>query len=245
MAISPNDRLAYVTNGISGTVSVVNLGTAQGRRDDQGRHRAAGLRADAERQLALCRQPHRRHRVHHRHGLADGGRERRSSGRNPTAIAITNNGDEADTDETVFVTQIFAELDPDFVDPFGVGGEVRDLGKQGWSTPSRRATPIRQSPRSPCLRSPIPASPPAARTSARARTPPTWRPRSSARTRPACDRPGQREQPAGDVPEPAPVGVDSRQPSVSAEHRRPARAAGAIRRERAGARQRRRHRCTD
>ena len=37
----------------------------------------------------------------------------------------------SDADETVFVTQIFAELDPDFVDPFGVGGEMRDLGKRG------------------------------------------------------------------------------------------------------------------
>ena len=52
-------------------------------------------------------------------------------GRNPTAIAITNNGDGDDADETVFVTEIFAELDPDFVDPFGVGGEMRDLGKRG------------------------------------------------------------------------------------------------------------------
>ena len=40
-------------------------------------------------------------------------------------------GTVSDTDETVFVTQIFAELDPDFVDPFGLGGEVRDLGKLG------------------------------------------------------------------------------------------------------------------
>ena len=53
-------------------------------------------------------------------------------GRNPTAIAITNNGDDNDTDETVFVTQIFAELNPDFVDPnFDGNGEARDLGKQG------------------------------------------------------------------------------------------------------------------
>jgi YVTN family beta-propeller protein len=52
-------------------------------------------------------------------------------GRNPTAIAITNNGDDSDADETVFVTQIFAELDPDFHDPFDVGGEMRDLGKRG------------------------------------------------------------------------------------------------------------------
>ena len=52
-------------------------------------------------------------------------------GRNPTAIAITNNGDANDADETVFVTEIFAELDPDFDDPFGLGGETRDLGKRG------------------------------------------------------------------------------------------------------------------
>ena len=53
-------------------------------------------------------------------------------GRNPTAIAITNDGDEDDADETVFVTQIFAELDPDFIDPtFNGNGEARDLGKRG------------------------------------------------------------------------------------------------------------------
>src|SRR4029450_4641768 len=46
-------------------------------------------------------------------------------GRNPTALAITNNGDANDADETVFVTQIFAEL----ID--GGPGEARDLGKQG------------------------------------------------------------------------------------------------------------------
>ena len=39
-------------------------------------------------------------------------------GRNPTAIAITNDGDDDDADETVFVTQIFAELNPDFNDHF-------------------------------------------------------------------------------------------------------------------------------
>ena len=53
-------------------------------------------------------------------------------GRNPTALAITNNGNANDADETVFVTQIFAELNPDFVDPvFNGNGEMRDLGKQG------------------------------------------------------------------------------------------------------------------
>ena len=53
-------------------------------------------------------------------------------GRNPTALAITNDGDGNDADETVFVTQIFAELNPDFIDPtFNGNGEMRDLGKRG------------------------------------------------------------------------------------------------------------------
>ena len=33
MAVHPNDRVAYVTNGISGTVSVVDLVLAQGSGD--------------------------------------------------------------------------------------------------------------------------------------------------------------------------------------------------------------------
>ena len=38
----------------------------------------------------------------------------------------------ATSDDTVFVTQIFAELNPDFKDPtFDGNGEARDLGKQG------------------------------------------------------------------------------------------------------------------
>src|SRR4029450_12046485 len=51
-------------------------------------------------------------------------------GGNPTAIAITDQGPGNLT--TVFVTQIFAELNPDFHDPmFDGNGEARDLGKQG------------------------------------------------------------------------------------------------------------------
>jgi DNA-binding beta-propeller fold protein YncE len=53
-------------------------------------------------------------------------------GRNPTAIAITDRGTRKISDDTVFVTQIFAELNPDFKDPtFDGNGEARDLGKQG------------------------------------------------------------------------------------------------------------------
>src|SRR5262249_12885806 len=46
-------------------------------------------------------------------------------GGNPAAIAITNNGDGVDTDETVFVSQFFAELIP------GGPGEGFDTGKRG------------------------------------------------------------------------------------------------------------------
>src|SRR5262249_50534295 len=52
-------------------------------------------------------------------------------GRNPTAIAITDKGGNI-SDDTVFVTQIFAKLDPNFKDlKFDGNGEGRDLGKLG------------------------------------------------------------------------------------------------------------------
>ena len=86
-------------------------GQGPGRGDDPGRHRAAGLRPDPERKPAVRRQPHAGHGVHHRHAAT-----RKVSGpsrrRNPTALAITNDGDNKDADERVFVTQIFAELIP-------------------------------------------------------------------------------------------------------------------------------------
>ena len=130
VAISPNNRFAYVTNGISGTVSVVHL-----------RHRRVvrTIKVGAEpRGCALTPNGKLLYVANHTEGtvaIIDTASGRLVGkvdvGRNPTAIAITNNGDKSDTDETVFVTQIFAELNPDFVDPFGVGGEVRDLGKRG------------------------------------------------------------------------------------------------------------------
>src|SRR4029450_4784028 len=51
---------------------------------------------------------------------------------NPPATALTDKGTGKISDETVFVTQIFAELDPNFVDPiFNGNGEARDVGKRG------------------------------------------------------------------------------------------------------------------
>ena len=130
VAISPNNRFAYVTNGISGTVSVVHL---------RQRRVVRTIDVGAEpRGCALTPNGTLLYVANHTEGtvaIIDTASRRLVGkvdvGRNPTAIAITNNGDSFDTDETVFVTQIFAELNPDFVDPFGVGGEVRDLGKRG------------------------------------------------------------------------------------------------------------------
>src|SRR5262249_40201873 len=53
-------------------------------------------------------------------------------GGRPLALAITDRGTGNISDDTVFVTEIFAELNPHFVDPvFDGNGEGRDLGKQG------------------------------------------------------------------------------------------------------------------
>jgi YVTN family beta-propeller protein len=134
VAIHPSDQVAYVTNGISGTVSVVNL--AQ-------RRVVATIKGFTEpRGCALTPNGTLLYVANHTEGTVSilftgnplnpipvgavqvGGR--------PTAIAITNDGDADDSDETVFVTEIFAELNPDFKDPkFDGNGENRDLGKRG------------------------------------------------------------------------------------------------------------------
>jgi YVTN family beta-propeller protein len=131
VAVHPNDQVAYVTNGISGTVSVIDL--AQGRVAEE-------VTVGTEpRGCALTPNGNLLYVANHTEGpvsiivtsnplnpILDGAVH---VGRNPTAIAITNDGDGDDTDETVFVTQIFAELNPDFNDPiFNGNGEARDLG---------------------------------------------------------------------------------------------------------------------
>jgi hypothetical protein len=53
-------------------------------------------------------------------------------GGRPWAIAITDAGTNNASADTVFVTDVFAELNPDFSDPvFHGNGEARDQGKQG------------------------------------------------------------------------------------------------------------------
>ena len=134
VAVHPTDRAAYVTNGISGTVSVVDL--VRGRV-------AATLKVGTEpRGCALTPDGSLLYVANHTEGtvsiiltsnplnpVLDGLVQ---VGGNPTAVAITDKGTGNISDDTVFVTQIFAELNPDFKDPkFDGNGEARDLGKRG------------------------------------------------------------------------------------------------------------------
>src|SRR6516225_160803 len=127
VAIHPSDRAAYVTNAISGTISVVNLNQ---------RRVVAELEVGAEpRGCALTPDGSLLYVANHTEGavsIIDTSRPLRpvvladkvQVGGRPWAIAIT--------DDTVFVTDAFAELNPDFSDPiFDGNGEARDLGKQG------------------------------------------------------------------------------------------------------------------
>src|ERR1700752_2507664 len=114
VAIHPTDRAAYVTNGISGTVSVVDLvrgrvaGTIKGFTEPRG--------------CALTPDGSLLYVANHTAGtvsivLVSSGDPRNlildgsvQVGGKPTAIAITDQGPGNIT--TVFVTQIFAELNP-------------------------------------------------------------------------------------------------------------------------------------
>ena len=136
VAIHPSDRAAYVTNGISGTVSVVDL--VRGRV-------AKTIKVGTEpRGCALTSDGSLLYVANHTAGTVSiivipAGNPLNPSlagavqvGGNPTAIAITDRGTGKIADDTVFVTQIFAELNPKFTDPvFDGNGEARDLGKRG------------------------------------------------------------------------------------------------------------------
>jgi YVTN family beta-propeller protein len=146
VAIHPNDQVAYVTNGISATVSVVDLAQRRVVRNVPTGTEPRGCALTPNGTLLYV--------ANHTEGTVSiffTGNPLNpipvgavNVGRNPTALAITNNGDSNDADETVFVTQIFAELNPDFHDPiFNGNGEARDLGKQGVlkSFPAGNASP--------------------------------------------------------------------------------------------------------
>src|SRR6266481_2951238 len=136
VAVHLTDRAAYVTNGITGTVSVVDL--VLGREVTQ-------IPVGTEpRGCALTPDGSLLYVVNHTEGtvpilvipsgnplnpILDG---RVNVGGRPFAVAITDKGTGNISDDTVFVTDAFAELNPDFSDPvFDGNGEARDLGKQG------------------------------------------------------------------------------------------------------------------
>jgi YVTN family beta-propeller protein len=124
VVISPDDREAYVTNAISGTVSVVSL--------QQFRVLETITVGTEPRGCALTPNGAFLYVANHTEGtvsiISTALRKLIKKvfvGRNPTAVAVTNDGDKNDFDERVFVTQIFAELVPNGP------GEGRNLGKQG------------------------------------------------------------------------------------------------------------------
>ena len=127
VAIHPSDRAAYVTNAISGTVSVVNLNQNRVVRTLEGFTEPRGCALTPDGSLLYV--------ANHTEGtvsIIDTSQPLKPIvtpsavpvGTRPWAIAITDN--------TVFVTDALAELNPDFSDPsFDGNGEARDLGKQG------------------------------------------------------------------------------------------------------------------
>src|SRR3990172_2494187 len=133
VAVHPDDEVAYVTSAISGTVSVVDLVVGIVTKEV-----AVGTEP---RGCALTPDGALLYVANHTAGtvsILDTSNPINpitagtvQVGRNPTAIAITNRGGDV-SGETVFVTEIFAELNPDFSDPtFDGNGEARDLGKRG------------------------------------------------------------------------------------------------------------------
>ncbi len=129
VAISPDDSEAYVTNALSGSVSVIAL--------------AGSLRYSVVAEIPVA--PELRgcalsptgaflfivsHTAGNLYVIDTAARTLANAvlplSGNPTAIAVTNNGDDNDLDETVFVTQFFAELIP------GGPGEGFDTGRQGF-----------------------------------------------------------------------------------------------------------------
>ncbi len=127
VSISPDDQEAYVTNGLSGTVSIIALDGPEAFTV------VAEIPVGNEpRGCALTPNGTQLYVANHTDGtvsVIDVASQTVLNtitlGGNPQAIAITNDNDADDTDERVFVTQFFAELIPDGP------GEAFDDGKQG------------------------------------------------------------------------------------------------------------------
>src|SRR6516225_5390027 len=130
----PSNRAAYVTNAISGTVSVVDLNrhTQVAEIPVGTEPRGCALTADGSLlyvanltegtvSIIVTSDP--------LNPISDGAV---TVGGRPWAVAITDKGTGNISDDTVFVTDAFAEVIPNFSDPtFDGNGEARDQGKQG------------------------------------------------------------------------------------------------------------------
>lgn len=135
VAVHPSDQVAYVANAISGTVSVVDLNRRTELAELQvgTEPRGCALTADGsllyvanltEGTVSIIDTSHPLRPVVSANKVQVGGR--------PWAIAIMDKGTGNISDDTVFVTDAFAELNPNFSDPnFDGNGEARDQGKQG------------------------------------------------------------------------------------------------------------------
>lgn len=127
VAMAPSGAVAYVTNTVSGTVSVVAL-------TGEDRYRVIEeIEVGTEpRGCALTPNGTRLVVANHTQGTVSIINTQTAQvvdtvtvGGNPTAIAITNDNDGDDTDETVFVTQFYARIIE------GGPGEAFDTGKEG------------------------------------------------------------------------------------------------------------------
>jgi YVTN family beta-propeller protein len=124
VALSPDDREAYVTNAVSGTVSVIDLLKLRVVAEIPVGTEPRGCAVTPNGTLLLVT-------LHTEGKLVKISPATRtvlevvSLGGNPSAIAITNNGNASDTDETIFVTDFFAKPIP------GGPGEGFDTGREG------------------------------------------------------------------------------------------------------------------
>lgn len=126
VAIAPTEKEAYVTNTASGTVTVIAL------TGDDALTSVADIAVGTEpRGCAITPNGTRLFVANHTAGTlsvidpaARSVVQTITVGGFPQALAITNDGDADDNDETVFVTQFFAEQIP------GGPGETFDTGKQ-------------------------------------------------------------------------------------------------------------------
>jgi YVTN family beta-propeller protein len=131
VALAPDDSTVFVANTASGTVSVIDLDELEVLTEiPVGEEPRALALTPAGSLLFVANHTAESVTVIDTGSLAVT-RTIELSG-NPAALAVTNDGDGDDLDETVFVTQFFAELDP--LGP----GETFDDGKQGivWSFPT-------------------------------------------------------------------------------------------------------------